>query len=149
MNPTASLRHELCSELGKTLCNRAFNSSLQSRVIICLWPLHTQNISFLGCYWHRHSYLPNIGSELQQERFTKTRLRLQYTLELGYDLEVMWECEWRKRNRVDGDVGRFVKAFEKVWYPRWSPLPTGWEVLNAVKDGSFFSLFRGYVRVAP
>ena len=37
MNPTASLRHELCSELGKTLCNRAFINSLQSRVIICLW----------------------------------------------------------------------------------------------------------------
>ena len=37
MNPTASLRHELCSELGKTLCNRTFNNSLQSRVIICLW----------------------------------------------------------------------------------------------------------------
>ena len=39
MNHTASLRHELCSELGKTLCNRAFNNSLQSRVIICLWVL--------------------------------------------------------------------------------------------------------------
>ena len=37
MNPTASYRHELCSELGKTLCNRASNSSLQSRGIICLW----------------------------------------------------------------------------------------------------------------
>ena len=37
MNHTASLRHELCSELGKTLCDRAFNNSLQSRVIICLW----------------------------------------------------------------------------------------------------------------
>ena len=39
MNPTASLRHELCSELGKTLCNRAFDNSLQSRVIICLWKM--------------------------------------------------------------------------------------------------------------
>ena len=76
-------------------------------------------------------------------------MRLQYTLELGYDLEVMWECEWRKRIRVDGDVGRFVKAFEKVWYLRWSPLPTGWEVLNAVIDVSFFSLFRCDVRVSP
>ena len=32
-----SLCHELCSELGKTLGNRALNNSLQSRVIICLW----------------------------------------------------------------------------------------------------------------
>ena len=37
MNHTVSLRHELCSELGKTLGNRALNNSLQSRVIICLW----------------------------------------------------------------------------------------------------------------
>ena len=34
MNHTVSLRHELCSELGKTLGNRALNNSLQSRVII-------------------------------------------------------------------------------------------------------------------
>ena len=62
---------------------------------------------FLGCYWHGHSCLPNIGSNLQQERLTKTRLRLQHTLELGYDLEVMWECEWKRRIRMKGDVGRF------------------------------------------
>ena len=50
---------------------------------------------------------------------------------------------------MDGDVGRFVKAFEKVWYPEWSPLPTKHEVLNAVRDGSFFGLVRCDVRVPP
>ena len=101
---------------------------------------------FLGCYWHGHSCLPNIGSGLQRERLAKTRLRLQYTLELGYDLEVMWECEWKKWIRMDGDV---VNTFEEVWYPKWPSLPTKHKVLDAVKDGSFFGLVRCDVRVPP
>ena len=101
---------------------------------------------FLGCYLHGDSCLPNIGSDLQQERLTKTRLRLQYTLELGYGLEVMWECEWEKWIRMDGDV---LKTFEEVWYPKWPSLPTKHKVRDAVKDGSFFGLVRCDVRVPP
>ena len=47
------------------------------------------------------------------------------------------------------DVGRFVKMFEEVWYPKWSPLSTELQVLSAVKDGSFFGLVRCDVRVPP
>ena len=91
---------------------------------------------FLGCYWHGHSCLPNSGNDLQQERLAKTKLRLQYTLELGYNLEVMWECEWKRKVRVDADIGRFVRVFEEVWYPKWTPLSTELQVLDAVRDGS-------------
>ena len=62
---------------------------------------------------------------------------LKQTLELGYDLEVMWGCEWKKRIRMDGDVGPFVRTFEENWYPKWP------------KDGSFFGLVRCDVRVPP
>ena len=34
MNPTASLRHELSSDLGKTMCNRAFNRAFSSLVLL-------------------------------------------------------------------------------------------------------------------
>ena len=104
---------------------------------------------FLGCYWHGHSCLPNSGSDLQQERLAKTKLRLQYTLELGYNLEVMWECEWKRKVRVDADIGRFVRVFEEVWYPKWAPLSTELQVLDAVRDGSFFGLVRCDVQVPP
>ena len=50
---------------------------------------------------------------------------------------------------MEGDVGRFVKAFEEVWYPKWAPLSTELMVLDAVKDGSFFGLVRCDVRVPP
>ena len=63
---------------------------------------------FLGCYWHGHLCLPNASGELKQERFAKTKLCLQYTLELGYNLEVMWACEWKRKVRMNGDIGRFV-----------------------------------------
>ena len=37
----------------------------------------TQTVyDFLGCYWHGHSCLPIIGSDLQQERLTKSRFCL-------------------------------------------------------------------------
>ena len=48
----------------------------------------------------------------------------------------------KNKIRMYGDVGHFVKAFEEVWYPKWSPLSTELQVLNAVKDGSFFGLIR-------
>ena len=66
---------------------------------------------FLGCYWHGHSCLPNAGHELQQERFTKTKSRLQYILELGYDLEVMWEWDVEKK---DEDEWRYWTLCEGV-----------------------------------
>ena len=50
---------------------------------------------------------------------------------------------------MEGDVGRFVKAFEELWYPKWAPLSTELMVLDAVKDGSFFGLVRCDVRVPP
>ena len=54
-----------------------------------------------------------------------------------------------KKVRMNRDDGRFVKAFEEIWYPKWSPLSTELQVLNAVKDGSFFDLVRCDVRVPP
>ena len=80
---------------------------------------HIDTVRIFGMLFLGHSCLPNIGSNLLQERLTKTRLRLQYTLEIGYGLELMSECELKRRIRMDGDVGRFVKTFEEVWYPKW------------------------------
>ena len=51
--------------------------------------------------------------------------------------------------RLNGDIGRFVKVFEEVWYPKCSQLSTELQVLNAVKDGSFFGLVRCDVQVPP
>ena len=64
----------------------------------------TQTVyEFFGCYWHGHSCLPDIGSNLQQEMLTQTRLCFQYTLELGYDLEVMWELLARDIEKFYGE----------------------------------------------
>ena len=64
----------------------------------------TQTVyGFFGCYWHGHSCLPDIGSDLQQEMLTQTRLCFQYTLELGYDLEVMWELLARDIEKFYGE----------------------------------------------
>ena len=48
-------------------------------------PLCIKYNEFLGCYWHGNLYLPNTGSDLQRERMEKTRLHLQYTVELETD----------------------------------------------------------------
>jgi G:T-mismatch repair DNA endonuclease (very short patch repair protein) len=79
----------------------------------------------------------------------KTRMRLQYIVELGYDIEVMWECEWNRRVREDGDVGRFVKTLEEVWYPKWCILSTEQQVKKAVEDGQFFGLVRCDISSPP
>ena len=95
---------------------------------------------FLGCYWHGHTCLERRDCEEQQERLHHTRSKLQYVVELGYNIEVMWECEWKKMCKEDQSVGRFVSRFNDIWYPNWSPLSTQDQVVGAVRQGEFFGL---------
>ena len=95
---------------------------------------------FMGCYWHGHSCLKCADSDEQKQRLTMTRKRLQYLVELGYELEVIWECEWKEMVKTQREVRDFVQIFESVWYPKQLVLASAESVVDAVKSGEFFGL---------
>ena len=57
---------------------------------------------FMGCFWHGHTCLsfrdvPIYDSEeTLADRYEKTMIRLERITEAGYEVKVMWECDFDK-----------------------------------------------------
>ena len=70
---------------------------------------------FYGCYWHGHAcYLNQRDGEESRTRYQRTMEREDFLKKLGYQLEVMWECDFRKLQEEDS-------ALSQMMYDNLSP----------------------------
>jgi G:T-mismatch repair DNA endonuclease (very short patch repair protein) len=54
---------------------------------------------FLGCFWHGHTCLPfrdvkTMHGDTLAERYERTMVRIEQITRAGYQVEVIWECEF-------------------------------------------------------
>ena len=56
---------------------------------------------FHGCFWHgcpcKNRPLDEDDAKMLEERYNKTLEREKFIREQGYNLIVIWECEWNKK----------------------------------------------------
>jgi hypothetical protein len=93
---------------------------------------------FHGCFWHGHSCCPasakNHKGITAAERLQETKLKETYLKALGYNLQTVWECEWRKTVDSNPRLKLFLKAFNDTVYGIDKPL-TQEEVLAKILNG--------------
>jgi G:T-mismatch repair DNA endonuclease (very short patch repair protein) len=95
---------------------------------------------FMGCYWHGHECITR-NESLEEERLRRrsfTEKKIHYLRELGYNVEVIWECEWRAIRFQYPECNRFCEIFEEIWYPKFPALGTLDSVIRSVTDETFF-----------
>ena len=79
---------------------------------------------FNGCYYHKHDceITKKLDSEWrkdQKEKFESTLKREQYLKDLGYNVESIWECEYRQLLKDDEDLKSFVDSRRPAFYRKY------------------------------
>ena len=77
---------------------------------------------FLGDFYHgspvifpdRHKRHPQLGEKTMQELYEDTMERLNVIENAGYEVEVIWEHEWKQLKREREDVREYVEQLELV-----------------------------------
>ena len=75
---------------------------------------------FNGCLWHGcRNCFPNrgqkhakLGGRTPEEVLEVTEERNKWIKHAGYNLKVMWECEWTKEKKTDPEIQEFVKELK-------------------------------------
>ena len=73
-------------------------------------------LEFYGCYWHgcRRCCPPNGKHEYHQLTFeflfSQTMNREESLRQMGWDVESIWECEWRRELEEDKETADFFKT---------------------------------------
>ena len=69
---------------------------------------------FHGCYWHGHNCWRNKhrGSEESKVRFIRTKEREEVLRKNGYEVEVMWECQFEKMKEEDPSLAE--RSYEAI-----------------------------------
>jgi G:T-mismatch repair DNA endonuclease (very short patch repair protein) len=93
---------------------------------------------FHGCFWHGHGCCPAAAKEYKgvtaASRLRETKLKETYLRALGYNLETVWECEWRRTVDSNPRLKLFLKAFNDTVYGVDKAL-TQEEVLEKILNG--------------
>ena len=62
---------------------------------------------FYGCHWHGHQcHLNQSNGEESEARYQRTKQREEFLKNLGYQVEVMWECDFRKLQEENPSITR-------------------------------------------
>ncbi len=76
-----------------------------------------------GCFWHRHSNcklarIPKSRTEFWTDKLESNRLRdaknQEHLRQLGWDFEIVWECEMSDLGKVLERLRKFLKNQETV-----------------------------------
>jgi hypothetical protein len=108
---------------------------------------------FHGCYWHGHDCGKNDGVDIHPTRkqpmgtlLRSTRRKEAYIRSLGYDLVVMWECEWERSVETDAWKKGFLRIFFQTTYPKRVATDLK-SVIEDIRDGRFFGLVEADIEV--
>ena len=110
---------------------------------------------FHGCYWHGHPCSKNEsrrnGSDNERlqmnDRYTQTLKKDQYIRGLGYELEIMWECEWEMKRKKEKEILSNVSVFLESEYGNNSIPYTEELLISKIQDGSFYGLIECSIHV--
>ena len=96
---------------------------------------------FNGCYWHGHGCSLEasgvIGNRDADERKCATETKRAYLEHIGYTVESIWECEWRREVERSPTVKEFLKAYYLSTYGLNNSM-TEADVLQRVRNGTLF-----------
>ena len=85
-------------------------------------PLTDTVYEFHGCLWHgcpqcfrdRHLYSIQRSDRTFQELYDATILKEKLLFEHGYNLVIIWECEWDRRVKTDEELQAYLSTLELV-----------------------------------
>ena len=93
---------------------------------------------FNGCYWHKHpcSLNPGERKEEDEERYQKTLEREEFLRKVGFEVTVIWECEFKRLRRehmlLNPQPNKFLSPFTQKHRKGVSES----QILEGVMDGS-------------
>ena len=76
-----------------------------------------------GCFWHRHpdckyAYTPKSRARFWEAKFSANVRRDEAAerelADLGWKVVVVWECELRKKDRLERRLGRLLRRFDRL-----------------------------------
>lgn len=71
------------------------------------------------CFPHRDQPHPKHDDKTMHDIHTLTQDRMQAIRQAGYNLFIMWECEWKQLKQRDVAIGEFLNHLQLV--PRLNP----------------------------
>jgi len=91
---------------------------------ICQEVMPSRNVALFvhGCFWHRHenckmASMPKTRQDFWREKFDANMARDQPNMtdleRLGWRVEVIWECETRKREALSGRLKHLLTNSSK------------------------------------
>lgn len=110
---------------------------------------------FHGCYWHGHCCGNHKGGEFdihpqKQETFgnlrKSTELKDEYIQSLGYNLTIMWECEWKSFMRSNRESATIVSAVDDVLFKGEKRISQD-AALEMICSGEFFGFIECDIHV--
>ena len=79
---------------------------------------------FYGCFWHGHPCVKTAGvvnhpptGKAMKGFYQETLERDAYVSSLGYELVVMWKCQWERKVKGSRNIKAFlVVLFHRVYH---------------------------------
>ena len=107
---------------------------------------------FQGCYFHGHPCSLNEGKtnndlngKSLQELYQKTKAKIEYIQENGFNVKQMWECDWRRMRRQDPELSQFVASMKRPCDGMYKMNRE--EILKAIRQQWIFGVAEVDIRV--
>ena len=91
-----------------------------------------------GCWYHGHNCVLNRHDKNRDDKFNRTMERLNYIQSKGYDVVVIWECEFESMIDCKNELRSFVEETKPPFCRKYPRCVTESQILKSVRDGDFF-----------
>ena len=102
---------------------------------------------FHGCYFHGCSHCKKDQDDLGKERKMHTDTKEKYLRNKGYNLRIIWEHEFKSKQRSDPKLKEFVRQRQPPFYRKHRWITKESTILDAVSDDSFFGFLEVDIHV--
>jgi hypothetical protein len=93
---------------------------------------------FLGCYYHGHNCYLNKKDQDAPVKYKNTMDRLDYIKNSGFEIELIWECQFKLMRKVDNVLNDFVESKKPPFFKKYPRSVTVDKIIESVKNGTFF-----------
>ena len=109
-----------------------------------------QLFEYCGCWVHGHDciYVNNkLTDQERTKRFKKHDSKMKFLIEQGYDVELIWECQFHREKQINKELQSFVQSRRLPFHEKFPREVMTKQILDSVIDDTFFGFLEDSLEV--
>ena len=102
---------------------------------------------YLGCYYHGHHCIKWSDEKVKIERANRTKERLEFIQYHGYNVEVIWECEYNQQIKNNPVLEEFVLKRQPEFFLKNPGKVNNHQIIEGVLNETLFGMIECDIQV--